>query len=60
MEKEGYWPATVRSAVEALKSVSRHVDPLNSEAVKIYLAKASFSESRKERLSNDIAISGTH
>jgi len=26
MEKEGYRPATVRSAIEALKSVARHVE----------------------------------
>jgi len=54
MEKEGYRPATVRSAIEALKSVARHAELLDPDAVKIYLAKATFSDSRKERLSNDL------
>jgi len=30
MQKEGYRPATVRSAIEALKSVARHVELLVS------------------------------
>jgi integrase len=54
MEKEGYRPATVRSAIEALKSVARRADLLDSEAVKTYLARAKVSEGRKERVSNDI------
>jgi integrase len=54
MEKEGYRPATVRSAIEALKSVARHAKLLDSEAVKTYLARAKVSEGRKERVSNDI------
>jgi len=55
MQREGYRPATVRSAMEALKSVSRRVDLFNTDAVKTYLAKATVSEGRKERVSNDLA-----
>ena len=54
MEKEGYRPSTTRFAVEALRSVSRRVDLLDSNAVKGYLAKAKVSDGRKERLSNDL------
>jgi len=54
MERQGYRSSTTRYAVEALKSVSRRVDLLDSDAVKGYLAKAKVSDGRKERLSNDI------
>jgi hypothetical protein len=54
MGKESYRSATVRSAIEALKSIARHVEILDADAVKIYLAKATFSHSCKERLSNDL------
>jgi hypothetical protein len=54
MEKEGYRQATVRSAIEALKSVARQAELLDVEGVKTYLAKSAFSDSRKERLSNDL------
>jgi integrase/recombinase XerD len=55
MRKEGFREATCRSAVEVLKSVDRRADLLDPEAAKNYLAKATFSEGRKERISWDLA-----
>jgi hypothetical protein len=50
MQKEGYRSATVRSAIEALKSVARLAELVNAEAVKTYLAKSAYSDSHKELL----------
>jgi integrase len=55
MQKQGYRESTIRSTVSALKSVARHSNLLNPEDVKGYLARASFSESRKEKLTWDLA-----
>ncbi len=54
MERQGYRPATTRSAVEALRSLSRRVDLFDTDAVKTHLAKAKVSDGRKERVSNDL------
>jgi len=55
MRKEGYRPATIESAVRYLKRVARHVDVLNPEEVKAHVASASWSESHKERVCDDLA-----
>ena len=54
MKKQGYREFTIRSAVEALTGIARHVDLLNPDMVKLYLADSSVSESRKERLTHDL------
>jgi len=55
MQKEGYRYARVRGAVKTLKSIARQVDPLEPDSVKEFLAKAQFSESRKERIVDELA-----
>ena len=55
MQKEGYRQATVEGAVRYLKRVAKHVDLLNPEQVKAYIASASWSESHKERVCDDLA-----
>jgi len=55
MQRQGYRHATYYSAVRALRRLAKHVDILNPEAVKTFLAAASWSESGKERIVNDLA-----
>jgi integrase len=55
MQKQGYRESTIRSSVSALKSIARNANLLNPEGVKGYLARAEFSESRKEKLTWDLA-----
>jgi integrase len=55
MQKQGYRESTIRYSVSALKSIARNASLLNPEDVKGYLARASFSESRKEKLTWDLA-----
>jgi integrase len=50
MEKKGYRPHTVISAVSSLKSIARRCNLLDTESVKQYLASANLSGSRKEAL----------
>ena len=55
MRKQGFRESTCRYAVQVLNSVNRHASLLDPETVKEYLAKATFSEARKERVSHDLA-----
>jgi integrase len=55
MEKEGYRKSTTQFCVQALKSVARKANLLDTESVKSYLAHAPFSESRKSKLTEDLA-----
>jgi integrase len=55
MEKQGYRKSTVRYCIQALKSVGRNANLLDSESVKEYLARANISESRKAKLTEDVA-----
>jgi hypothetical protein len=55
MQKQGYRKSTVRYCVQALKSLARNANLLEPESVKTYLASADFSESRKAKLTEDLA-----
>jgi len=55
MEKQGYRHSTVRYCIQALKSVARNANLSDPESVKEYLAEANVSESRKAKLTEDIA-----
>ena len=55
MQKQGYRESTIRASVSALKSVARNASLLNPDDVKGYLARAKVSESRKEKLAEDLA-----
>jgi integrase len=55
MKKEGYRPATIEGAVRYLKRVAKHADIMNPEQVKAHIASASWSESHKERVCDDLA-----
>ncbi len=50
MRKEGFKHSTCYYGVQTLKTVARNANLYNPEAVKDYLAKATCSESRKERI----------
>jgi hypothetical protein len=55
MKREGYRSATVRAAVKTLRAVSRHCNILQPEALKDYLAKANYSENRRDKILGDQA-----
>ena len=55
MQRQGFRESTCRYAVQVLKSVNRHTALYDPEEVKGYLARATFSEGRKERISHDLA-----
>ena len=55
MRKEGYRESTITYAIQALRSIARRADILDPESAKVYLASAPLSESRKEKLSEDLA-----
>jgi hypothetical protein len=55
MQKQGFRESTIRSSASALKSIARNASLPNPEDVKRYLARAVFSESRKEKLADDLA-----
>jgi hypothetical protein len=50
MRKQGFKHSTCYYGVQMLNSIARKVKLNNPEAVKEYLAKATCSDSRKERL----------
>jgi len=54
MQKQGYSPSSCYYGVQALQSLARRVDLSNPELVKEYLARATFSESRKLRLVHEL------
>jgi hypothetical protein len=55
MRKQGYRHSTVRYCIQALKSIARHASLLQPESAKAYLASAEMSESRKAKLTEDLA-----
>jgi integrase len=55
MQKQGYRHATTKCCIQALKSIARKTDPLQPETAKGYLATAPISESRKAKLTEDLA-----
>jgi hypothetical protein len=55
MRKQGYRHSTVRYCVQSLKSIARRSSLLRAESAKSYLASAEMSESRKAKLTEDLA-----
>jgi integrase len=55
MRKQGYRHSTVKYCVQALKSIARKASLLRAESAKSYLASAEISESRKAKLTEDLA-----
>jgi len=55
MRKQGYRHSTIRYCIQALKSIARHASLLQPESAKAYLAYAEISESRKAKLTEDLA-----
>ena len=55
MRKQGYRHSTVRYCIQALKSIARKTSLLLPESAKSYLASAPLSESRKAKLTEDLA-----
>ena len=55
MQKQGYRHSTVKYCVQALKSIARRSSLLRPESAKSYLAAATMSESRKAKLTEDLA-----
>jgi integrase len=55
MRKQGYRHSTVRYCIQALKSIARRANLLQPESAKAYLAYAEISESRKAKLTEDLA-----
>ena len=55
MQREGYRPATIRSAVKTLKSLAKRTNLLSADATKDYLTKAEVSENRKVKICEDLA-----
>jgi integrase len=54
MSKEGYRTATIQHSVRTLRAVARKCNLLNPETVKVYLAKADISETRKVKICEDL------
>ncbi len=54
MQKQGYRKSTIHYRIQALKSIARRSNLLDSESVKAFLASASFSEARKAKLVEDL------
>ena len=55
MQKQGYRYSTIQSCIKSLKPIARRTKLLDPEAVKGYLAGASISENRKDKLTQDLA-----
>jgi integrase len=55
MRKQGYRHSTIRYCIQALKSIARRANLLQPESAKAYLAYAEISESRKAKLTEDLA-----
>ena len=57
MRKQGYRESTITYTIQALRSIAKRTNILDPESAKAYLASASLSESRKEKLTDDLARS---
>jgi len=55
MRKQGYRESTITYTMQALRSIAKRANILDPESAKAYLASASLGESRKEKLSDDLA-----
>ncbi len=55
MQKQGYRYSTIQSCIKSLKPIARRTNLLDLEAVKGYIARASTSNSRKDKLTQDLA-----
>jgi integrase len=55
MRKQGYRHSTIKYCIQALKSIARRANLLQPESTKAYLASAEMSESRKAKLTEDLA-----
>jgi hypothetical protein len=55
MQKQGYRNSTVKYCIQALKSIARKTNLLQPESAKGYLATTPISESRKAKLTEDLA-----
>jgi len=53
-KKNGYKESTIRGTVHTLKALAHHVNLLDPEAVKAYLAKAECSVNRKGKVVEDL------
>jgi integrase len=54
MNKQGFSPATIQAAVKTLRAIARRVNLLNPETVKSYLAMLRVSETRKQKITEDL------
>ena len=48
MQKSGYRPSTIRSAVGSLKAIARRTSLTSPETVKTYMESGTFSQNRKQ------------
>jgi integrase len=55
MQKQGYRHSTVKYCIQSLKSIARKSSLLRPESTKTYLGSAPISESRKAKLTEDLA-----
>ena len=55
MKKQGYRESTILNTVSSLKPIARRAKLLDPEQAKNYLAKATLSENRKDKLTQDLA-----
>jgi len=55
MQKQGYRHSTTKYCIQALKAIARKSSLLRPESAKGYLATAPISESRKAKLTEDLA-----
>jgi len=55
MQKQGYRESTIINTVSSLKPIARRTNLLDPEQAKHYLAKATLSENRKDKLTQDLA-----
>ena len=55
MKKQGYRESTILNTVSSLKPIARRTNLLDPEQAKHYLAKATLSENRKDKLTQDLA-----
>jgi integrase len=53
MKREGYRDSTIRAAVRALRSIGRRCNLLDPNAFKDYVAKAEYSENRRDHILDD-------
>lgn len=54
LKKNGYRESTIRGTVQALKALTHHVNLLEPESVKAYLANAECSINRKGKVAEDL------